>query len=198
MRHFPHGHGPGGPGGPGGFFGRGPGKPMRSSGVEIVKLDKTNAFFYKKDGFISMDLQNKDGEKQNFSRVFLHRAFPFDLLWQYISVLDEDGVEIGIVYDIKDFEEETVILLKTEIERKYYQPVIVNIVSLKERYGFSYWTVKTSDKREVSFTMQDTFRNIIRVGEDKAVLMDVDGNRFVIESISLLDRKSYRKIELYL
>ena len=39
---------------------------------------------------------------------------------------------------------------------------------------------------------------IIRVGEDKAVLMDVDGNRFVIESISLLDRKSYRNIELYL
>ena len=46
--------------------------------------------------------------------------------------------------------------------------------------------------------MQDTFRNIIRAGEDKAILLDVDGNRFVIKSIKALDKKSYKKIELYL
>jgi len=46
--------------------------------------------------------------------------------------------------------------------------------------------------------MQDTFRNIVRTGEDGAILLDVDGNRFVIKSIAALDRKSYRRIELYL
>jgi len=46
--------------------------------------------------------------------------------------------------------------------------------------------------------MQDTFRNIIRTGENGAILLDVDGNRFVIKSISDLDKKSYRRIELYL
>ena len=46
--------------------------------------------------------------------------------------------------------------------------------------------------------MQDTFRNIIRVGDDRAILLDVDGNRCVIESIMGLDRKSHKKIELYM
>ena len=69
---------------------------------------------------------------------------------------------------------------------------------MNERYGFSYWNIVTTEDRKVNFTMQDTFRNIIRVGSDKAILLDVDGNRFVIESISKLDRKSYKKIELYL
>jgi hypothetical protein len=46
--------------------------------------------------------------------------------------------------------------------------------------------------------MQDTFKNIIRVGEDKAILLDVDGNRFIIESIMGLDKKSHKKIELYM
>ena len=69
---------------------------------------------------------------------------------------------------------------------------------MKERYGFSYWKVRLDDGREQSFTMQDTFRNIIHTGEDSAILVDVDGNRYSLKSISELDRKSYRKIELYL
>ena len=89
-------------------------------------------------------------------------------------------------------------LLKEELARKYYAQQIKTILSVKERYGFSYWKVITSENRTVNFTMQDTFRNIIRVGEDKAVLLDVDGNRFMLDSIAALDRKSYKKIELYL
>ena len=75
---------------------------------------------------------------------------------------------------------------------------MASIDSLKERYGFSYWRVTLTDGRSLSFTMQDTFRNIVKRGEDSLILLDVDGNRFVIESVAALDRKSYRRIELYL
>jgi hypothetical protein len=75
---------------------------------------------------------------------------------------------------------------------------VASIDSLKERYGFSYWKVTLTDGRSLSFTMQDTFRNIVKRGEDSLILLDVDGNRFVIESVAALDRKSYRRIELYL
>ncbi len=167
--------------------------------AKIIKLSPSNAEFFIKNGFPAMKLTDRDGgEVHEYERVFLHRAFPFELLWQYISVLDTDGKEIGVVYDVDDFEKETTELLRTELRRKYYEPQVKTIVSLKERYGFSYWNVLCDEGREVSFTMQDTFRNIIRVGNDKAILLDVDGNRFVIESIAALDRKSYKKIELYL
>ena len=165
--------------------------------AQIKRLDPTNTKFFMKNGFLSMTCTDEDGE-QTHDRVFLHRDFPFELLWSYISVLGEDSKEKGLIYDIADFDEKTTELLKTELERKYYSPTIASIESLKERYGFSYWKVTLTDGRSLNFTMQDTFRNIVRRGEDSAILLDVDGNRFVIESITALDRKSYRRIELYL
>ena len=170
---------------------------MLEEAAKINRLDSSNAKFFTKNGFLAMTY--KDGEEEKtVDRVFLHRAFPFEFLWKYISVISDDGKEKGVIYDIADFPEEITALIKTELERKYYSPVISSISSLKERYGFSYWHVTLSDGRNVNFTMQDTFRNIIRTGENGAILLDVDGNRFVIKSISDLDKKSYRKIELYL
>ncbi len=164
--------------------------------VTILKLDNTNAEFFMRNGFLGLSL-NTDGQKE-YDRVFLHRIFPFEKLYEYISVLNENLHEIGIIYDICDFSSETKAMLETELERKYYAPKIKTIVSLKERYGFSYWKIVTDDNRNISVTVQDTYRNMIRVGEDKVIILDVDGNRFVIESIAALDRKSYKKIELYL
>lgn len=179
--------------------GRDPRGPMPIDiSTEVKKLDKSNARFSMKNGFLSMTKTEENGEEKVYDRVFLHRDFPFELLWEYISVLDVDQIEIGIIFNISDFDGEEKELLVKELERKYYEPRIKTIVSLKERYGFSYWNVICDDDRSVKFTMQDTFRNIIRVGEDRAILLDVDGNRFVIESIMGLDRKSHKKIELYM
>ena len=165
--------------------------------AKISRLDGNNASFEMKNGFLSLAV-TVDSDKKSYDRVFLHRAFPHELLWEYISVTDEDSREIGIIYNIEDFADEDKSLIVTEIERKYYSPVIRTIDSLKERYGFSYWKVTGEDGRAFSFTMKDTFRNIIHTGEDSIILVDVDGNRYSIKSISELDRKSYRKIELYL
>ena len=128
-------------------------------------------------------------------RVFLHRAFPFDNPYKYISVSDENG-EIGMVFDTEVFGENAE-LLNNELDSKYFSPKIKKIVSLKERFGYSYWKVKC-DKGDFSFTVKDTFRNIIHVSDDRVIILDVDSNRFEIESLSSLDRKSFRKIELYI
>ena len=170
---------------------------MIEDAARIIRLDSSNAKFGMKNGFLTLSV-SLDGEEKSYDRVSLHRAFPHELLWEYISVTVEDRRELGLIYNIEDFDEETEKLLRTEIERKYYSPVIKEIKSLKERYGFSYWNVKTEDGRFLSYTMQDTFRNIVHTGEDSAMLIDVDGNRYTIKSISELDRNSYRKIELYL
>lgn len=170
---------------------------MLEKAAQIQRLEPSNTKFFMENGFLSITLTGESGEETHH-RVFLHRAFPHELLWTYISVLGENSKEVGLIYDIEDFDESTTSLLRTELERKYYSPVVTTIHSLKERYGFSYWKVTVSDGRTLNFTMQDTFRNIVRTGEDSAILLDVDGNRFILESITALDRKSYRRIELYL
>lgn len=170
---------------------------MLDRAARIIRLDKSSAVFKSENRFLTLTL-TEDGEEKKYNRVFLHRAFPHELLWEYISVLDEENKEIGLIYNIEDFDAETTSILKTELERKYYSPVISTIESVKERYGFSYWKINTADGKKITFTMQDTYRNIVHTGVDSLLLLDVDGNRFTIESVTALDRKSYRKIEIYL
>ncbi len=154
-------------------------------------LTPENSEFFIKNGFLYI----KQGESEQ--RAFLCRQFPFELLWEFISVLDDSQQEIGIIRRLEDFAEEAHDLLVNELKRRYYAPVILRILQVKERYGFSYWKVCTAEG-EVSFTLHDTFRSIIRSGERRLILLDVDGNRFEIPNAEALDRKSYKKIELYL
>ena len=147
--------------------------------------------FFTKNGFLYIKYQEKE------QRAFLCRQFPFELKWEFISVMNEDSEEIGIIRDISLFGGEGGTLLKNELERRYYAPVIDRILNVKERYGFSYWKVHTGEG-DVNFTLRDTYRSIIHAGGNRILLLDVNGNRFEIPDTSLLDRKSYKKIELYL
>ncbi len=146
------------------------------------------------------DLGNGKVEKVA-DRVHLSRAFPFDKLWEYISVLDRDKKEIGFIRSLDDFPEPARSLLVRELEATYYTPKIRRILSLKERYGFSYWKCEC-EFGEKTFTLQDTFRSIVKTytkeGALRLFILDVDGNRYEIPDAEALDRASYKKIELYL
>ena len=154
-------------------------------------LTPENALFYQKNGFLYIRYREKE------QRVFLCRQFPLEMLWEFISVLDESQQEIGIIRRTDLFRGEVKELLETELKRRYYAPVIEEILQVKERYGFSYWKVRT-EEGTVNFTLHDTFRSIVRAQENRLLLLDVDGNRFEIPNVEDLDRKSYKKIELYL
>ncbi len=156
-----------------------------------IWLSRENASFFLKEHFLYIKFEEKE------TRVFLSRQFPFEMEWEYISVLDDEKQELGIIRALSDFDAETETLLTEELKRRYYAPVILRIHSMKERYGFSYWKVETPEG-EMSFTLHDTYRSIVRAGEYRLVISDVNGNRFQIPDTRALDRKSYRKIELYL
>ena len=176
---------------PGGRPDKGPVRTLAELSV-TVWLTPENATFYIKNDFLHIKTETYEG------RAFLCREFPFELEWEFISVMNEEQAEVGIIKSVSLFEGAGEELLRTELLRRYYAPVIDKILSVKERYGFSYWRGTLTDGRSLNFTMQDTFRNIVKRGEDSLILLDVDGNRFVIESVAALDRKSYRRIELYL
>ena len=108
-----------------------------------------------------------------------------------------DLKEIGIIRDIKVFSEAERQYIANELNRKYFVPVIGLIYSVKEKYGYAYWDVKT-DIGRIKFTVHDAHRNILKVTEDRILIADVNGNRYEITSLAAFDRNSLRKIELYL
>jgi len=183
--------------------------------IAVKYITKENSVFTKVNDFLTisvtfpvdevLDKENTESRKLNadgtetkeYTRIFLHRAFPYDFPWSYISILDNDSKEIGIIRDLTDLPEETAELVKYEINRKYFAPKVTKISAIKERYGFSYWKV-TTDAGEMEFTLQDTYRSLLKVSSTRMFIIDIDSNRYEIPDIEQLDRKSFKKIELYL
>ncbi len=130
-------------------------------------------------------------------RAFLSRAFPFETENEYICVQNDEKEEVGMIRSLSDFDPDTQALLQKELQKKYFAPKIKKITKLTERYGSSYWDCET-DYGPLSFTVKDTYRSLIRAGADRIFVVDHDGCRYEIESLSGMDKKSHSKIELYL
>ena len=178
--------------------------------AEVTYLTAENSRFYRtKNGFPALeavlpkfgdDLESnadKTPVKQDLGRVFFHRCFPFETPDEYISVLNKDGREYAMIRDLAEMPDEAQEIIRAELDRKYLCPTVTKIKSLKEKLGYSFWEVET-DKGDMSFSMHDTYRNIARVGDGMLIISDVDGNRYRIDDVAKLDRKSFKRIELYL
>ena len=178
--------------------------------AEILYLTKDNARFYlTQNGFPAMEavipkrgddlelVADKTPVKQDFGRVYFHRCFPFETPDEFISVLDKDGREYGLILKLSEFPEDARKIISDELNRKYLCPIIKKINSLKDKLGYSYWEVET-DLGLMSFSTHDTYRNMAKVGDGIVIVTDVDGNRYKIQNVAELDKKSYKKIELYL
>ncbi len=156
-----------------------------------VWLSPENVVFSLRNGLLYATVL---GEER---RVTLFRQFPLDLLWEYISVLDEEMREVGIIRDIATFDEATRSLLEKELKKRYYTVTVTAILSVKERFGCSYWQVRTEEGL-IKFTLRDTMRSISSVNGSRVFFTDVDGNRYEIPDLAALDPKSRKCLELYI
>lgn len=146
-------------------------------------------------------LYKEEGDKspvwQDLGRVLFHRAFPYEKPDQFISVQDEEGREYGIIKNLADFNGEDRAIIDEALHRKYFCPEIKKINKLEEQFGYSLWEIET-DVGTLEISLKDTFGSIIRISDTYLVIVDVSGNRYILPDVTALDRKSYRKIELYL
>ena len=166
---------------------------------DVVKneyINEENAVFSEHDGMLSMKLISQDDDK-DYDRVFLHRCFPHELEDGYISVLDREQNEICMIRSLSDFSDDVRKMLERELKRRYRVSVVKRIKSVNERYGYSYWKIE-DENGACEFTVRDTYRSITKISSDRIYITDVDGNRYEIPSLEALDRKSFRKIELFL
>ncbi len=165
--------------------------------IKIRYATSENAVFEEKKGFISLTFKTEDGEEQTYDRVKLQRNFPNSTPEEYVSVLDNEDNEICMIRSLSDMGEKTAEILRRETDRRYYVFRIKKILSVNQRYGYSYWKIESGDGvRE--FTVQDTYRNFRKLGPDRATVTDIDGNRYEIPSLERLDRRSMKKIELFI
>jgi len=167
---------------------------MRKKGIELHFIEPREASFQKtRGGFLSLKL----GGEKRYPRVHLYRSFPLSEAGRYISVRDEEDEEIGIIEDLAAFPQKTLRLLEEELERRYFTPVIEEIRSLKQEFGYTYWEVGT-DSGVCRFTVK-VGDNTVRVlsGTD-LLIFDVDGNRFELPNYEKLESRHLKIVETLL
>ena len=79
--------------------------------------------------------------------------------------------------------------------------MIVEIKSVKDKLGYVYMEVTIRGEGrtyDLNCAVKDVNKNIRMLDEDRLIIFDVDGNRYLVESLSKLDPKSVKRLEPYL
>jgi hypothetical protein len=144
-----------------------------------------------------LELRVPDGEVRTGVRVV--PAFPISRPNRYVYLLDSEGKEIGILMEPRRLDRESRELLLEQADQVYFMPRILRIdrVEEKQGLGIARWDVET-DRGWNSFEMVSRSESVWYVGRNRVVIRDADGNRYLIEDLTALDRRSRRLADLYL
>jgi hypothetical protein len=164
-------------------------------GIGYLEIDQAE-FYRTSGGFLGLKYKGEEHK-----RVSLRRALPMGQPDGYISVADDKNKEIGVIRDVHALLGGQAKLIAEELSRRYYSPTVREIKSVKDKLGYVYMEllVNGPDRAyERNCAVKDVNRNIRMVSEDVLIIFDVDGNRYIVESLSGLDKKSLKRIEPYL
>ena len=163
--------------------------------LQMRFLTKDNASFARTEGgFLSLKIDDKE-----YSRVGVYLTFPLTNPDEFISIreADEKAKEIGIIEKLAQLPKEQQEMIREQIRLRYFMPVINKVLDVKDEYGYAYWHVMTNFGA-CRFTTQMSGDAVISLSDSRLMVTDIDGNRYDIPDITKLDRKSFRRIELYL
>lgn len=121
------------------------------------------------------------------------RLFPVSAQDKYITLLDEDGDEVGIIKDISELSTEARSAVIHSLDDYYLVPRIIRIISTGEKYGTLRWTVET-DRGIKSFDIRNRNHDIKMFKDGKVRVRDSDDNRYTIENFNELDAHSKARL----
>ena len=132
-----------------------------------------------------------------YPRVSFRRILPLSDPEHYISFGVGDDVEIGIVVDPSELNFESRKIVREELDKRYFTPVITKILRVKERFGVHEWETETLRGR-TTFSVQGLHQNIKQVPPARIFVTDVRGNRYDLPDYRKLDPNSFAYIQRYL
>jgi hypothetical protein len=168
-----------------------------SEAIDLGVMDpEKGEFFQTPGGFCGLKYNGTE-----YKRVSLRRALPIADPSCYISVADHENKEICVIRSLSDLQGEQLRIVTDELDRRYYCPEIIEIKSVKDKMGYVYLELRASGRGgvfEKNCAVKDVNKNIRMLDDDRLIIFDVDGNRYIIPSLGGLDRKSLKRLEPYL
>ncbi len=128
-----------------------------------------------------------------YPNAAIRRCFPLTHPDSHYALLDEKGVELGLLENPAELDEASKATLERYFKTAYLAIKILRIKSVEVTYGITTWHVET-DHGARTFIVRD--RGDIRFLADSSVLFsDVDGLRYIIEDQDQLDSLSRQLLE---
>jgi len=126
-------------------------------------------------------------------------AFPISRPNRFVYFFDSDGGEVGLLTEPRRLDRESRERLLTHTDQAYFMPRITRIINVDERpgSGLARWDVET-DRGDSIFEVVSRSESVWYVGKNRIVIRDADGNRYLIEDLTALDRRSRRLAELHM
>ena len=125
------------------------------------------------------------------------RLFPFTNTENYITLLDEKENEVAMIKSLDDLDPESKKAIKDCFFEYYMIPEIKEILHVDDKFGTLKWSVLT-DRGNVEFSIRNRHSDIKLIGKKRLIVRDSNDNRYHVNDISLLDKKSLKRIYSYL
>jgi len=168
-------------------------KPMPQSGMaEIRYVEGRELRATRAEGSVHLRLEIEGDRCIPNARV--RRAFPLSTPKDYLSLQGADGKEVAMLRNLGGLSPETQKLLDEELDRRYFTPRIERIDVLKAEAGM--WRFKVQTQRgEAEFFVRNWRDSAVEISSGRWQIMSVDGGRFEILDINVLDPLSLRLLD---
>ena len=126
-------------------------------------------------------------------------AFPITRPNSFLYLFDRDEKELGLLADPRRLDRESRDILLDQADQAYFMPHITRSIRGDESraLGLAQWEVET-DRGYSAFEVVSRSESVWFVGRDRIVIRDADGNRYLIEDLTALDKRSRRLAALYI
>jgi uncharacterized protein DUF1854 len=167
-----------------------PTAPHQSSGANGQMSPK---FGLVRDQWGQLIFISADGEKRpNAAPVAL---FPISQPDSWISIRLPDGTELACIEDPQTLPPDVWQLLKEDLSRREFVPIIRRIVRVSGNSEPCEWQVET-DRGPTRFVLKSE-DDVRRIGDHEILILDAHGTRYHIPDLNAVDVKSRRIVEWY-
>ena len=126
---------------------------------------------------------------ETFEGLEPRRLFPMSGLTRYITLLDEDLKEKAIIRDLEHLDSDSRSAVEACLNEYYLIPKITEVVSITEKFGVLTWNCMT-DHGARSFRIRNRHSDIKRLYDGRVLVRDSNDNRYEIENVFALSKRS--------
>jgi len=162
--------------------------------MERLFIDKDMATFVRRD-LTLVDVTFHDG--RTIENVEPRRLFPISDRSRYIALLNESGTEQAVIRDLSVLPEADQRIIEDCLQEYYLVPKITCIRECKERFdGITLFT--ETDHGPANIEIRVLNHGLRMANDFRALIRDVNDNRYEIPDVSRLDKHSRQILARYL